>query len=163
MNDNFMICYCDGSSNPHTKRSGIGAVWFNKEHMINPEDGETLQTTAVPILTLSKEIFSGNSNKHPTNNEAEYISLIKALELSIEKGIQRINFFMDSKLVVEQVNNRWKINFKHLQELKNKVDIYKSQIEFKLKHVKRKFNHHADKESKDCLNSKSNYFNEWKQ
>ena len=39
-----------------------------------------------------------------THNEAEYQALIEGLELAHDHGIQRIRVYMDSELVVDQVN-----------------------------------------------------------
>ena len=158
-----MIIFCDGASNPKKKRSGIGAVWFDETQLKDPMDGKTLYNQAVPKITLSKEIFGSKSKYiYPTNNDAEYISLISALEKSIELGINNVIIYMDSKLVVNQVNNKWKINFAHLQELKNKVDTFKDKIQFKLFHIRREYNTHADILSKSCLITEhKNPFEAW--
>ena len=152
-----MIIFCDGASNPHTKRSGIGAVWFKPEQFNDPTNGKSLIPGEKPIWTLSKEIY--NNKGYPTNNEAEYRSLIEALKFSIDKNITNVNVFMDSKLVVNQVQNKWKINYPHLQQLKNQVD--QINITFTVKHIRREYNTHADKASKDCLRKKCTYFNQW--
>jgi ribonuclease HI len=146
------IIFCDGASNPKTQRSGIGAVWFAEDQFVDPNDGKTLHTDAKFFMSLSREIF-GSKSKHtyPTNNDAEYISLIGALEQSIEHGIQCVIVYMDSKLVVNQVNNKWNINFPHLQELKNQVDALRGKIQAKVVHIRREWNTHADIESKNCI------------
>ena len=162
MNQDLMIIFCDGASNPHTKRSGIGVVWFDPNYLSNPECGKTLMKNASPGFIISKEIYSGVANKYPTNNEAEYLSLIEALKYSVEQNIKQVNIFMDSKLVIEQVKGKWRINYPHLQKLKDIVDQYKTQIKFKLKHVKREYNKHADKASKDCFKQKCKFFDTWK-
>ncbi len=141
-----MIIFCDGASNPHTKRSGIGAVWFDTKPYIKP------------IHTISKEIFKNKG--HPTCNEAEYQSLIHALKYqTLNPSSDQIIIYMDSKLVVNQVNNKWKINYPHLQKLKNQVDELRKQTPFTLIHIRRHLNQYADKASKDCL--VTNYFKDW--
>lgn len=159
-----MIIYCDGASNPHTKRSGIGAVWFEENQLINPEDGKTLKCGEIPIYTLSEEIKKNGG--YPTNNEAEYQSLIKSLKFSIENDINDVIVYMDSKLVVNQVQGLWRINFPHLQYLKNEVDKLKKNIKFKIKHIRRGYNKHADLQSKLCLEEKiipsPSVFDAWK-
>jgi ribonuclease HI len=52
-----------------------------------------------------------------TNNEAEYRALLALLELLTTMDIADVRIYGDSKLVVNQVNKRWKINRKHLQDL----------------------------------------------
>lgn len=147
-----MIVFCDGASNPKTKKSGIGAVWFEETQFKDPTDGKTLIHNPTQYMSLSKEIF-GSKTKYiyPTNNEAEYLSLIAAIEKSIENDILEIVVYMDSKLVVNQVNGLWKINFPHLQELKNKVDKLKTNLKLTVKHIRREYNTHADIESKNCI------------
>jgi len=44
-----------------------------------------------------------------TNNVAEYSALIVGLEEAKRRGFDEIEVRMDSKLVVEQMNGRWKI------------------------------------------------------
>lgn len=155
------VVFCDGASNPHTKRSGIGVVWFKESQLKDPNDPKTLNIYEKPYKIVSEEIFSENSS-YPTNNEAEYKSLIRALEVSLENNIDNIDIYMDSKLVVNQVNDKWKINFEHLQKLKNKVDTLKPSIHFTVTHVRREFNKHADKASKDCLKKPViSYFDKW--
>lgn len=149
------VVFCDGASNPHTKRSGIGVVWFNDTQFHNPNDPTSLLPNQYPHKIISQEIFS--SKGYPTNNEAEYHSLIKALQESKE---QNIKIFMDSKLVVNQVNNLWKINYPHLLKLKKQVDTLRENTQCTIEHVLRQHNTHADKASKDCL--KKSYFDQWK-
>ena len=45
-----------------------------------------------------------------TNNVAEYTGLIAGLEAARELGAHTVAVRMDSKLVVEQMSGRWKIN-----------------------------------------------------
>ena len=56
--------------------------------------------------------------------------------------------YMDSELVVRQVNGRYKINAKHLQEYKTKINELSQKISFKIAHVKREYNKTADYLSK---------------
>jgi ribonuclease HI len=45
-----------------------------------------------------------------TNNFAEYSGLIDLLEYLYERKIKNVTIYSDSKLVVEQVNDRWDVN-----------------------------------------------------
>lgn len=136
----MVLIYCDGASNPHTKRAGIGIVWFLEEHLRYPDDPTSIIKGIVPIKTISEEI------PYSTNNVAEYSSLIRALEETDDKFPK---IFMDSKLVVNQVLGLWNINFPHLQELKDKVVSLNKK--FSLHYIPRKYNTHADKASKSCF------------
>ena len=56
-----------------------------------------------------------------TNNQAEYQAIINALNAaqSFHKG--RLQIFSDSKLAIQQINKKWKINYPHLSKLCSKV------------------------------------------
>jgi len=44
-----------------------------------------------------------------TNNVAEYTGVLRALALAEELGAREVDLLLDSKLIVEQVNGRWKV------------------------------------------------------
>lgn len=153
-----MIAYTDGASNPHIKKSGIGIVWFYPIQLVYPDKGETLKMNEKPCATYAEEITSTRENiEYPTNNDAEYISLITALKIAIDAGCKKITVFMDSKLVVNQVNGIWNINHTHLLNYKKNIDKLKNKIELKLFHVKRKFNTWADYQSKLSIDKTTAY------
>jgi len=54
---------------------------------------------------------------HRTNNVAEYQALIDGLKAVAEWKPDRLEVLLDSKLVVEQVNGRWKVKEPDLKEL----------------------------------------------
>lgn len=83
-----------------------------------------------------------------TNNQAEYMALRLALNTVYQKLSDKeteVNCFMDSKLVVEQMNGNWKVknaNIKPLfQEARKIADQFKS---FTISHVPREENGLAD-------------------
>ena len=51
------------------------------------------------------------------NTVAEYRALIEGLKLARSRGIQRIRVFLDSELVVDQVNGRAKVGKEHIRPL----------------------------------------------
>jgi ribonuclease HI len=85
-----------------------------------------------------------------TNNEAEYFALYHALEwlLDYEKSVKITHtmFNLDSKLVVEQINQNWKIKEPRMRTLAGKCWelIEKLTCETKFIHVKREKNYQAD-------------------
>ena len=87
---NYLI-YADGGSRGNPGISGAGAVIINSEKVVIKEISEY----------LGKQ----------TNNYAEYSSLLFVLRECINLGINqsKIEIFMDSKLVVQQVNGKWKV------------------------------------------------------
>jgi ribonuclease HI len=83
-----------------------------------------------------------------TNNQAEYMALRLALNTVYQKFSDdntEVNCFMDSKLVVEQMNGNWKVksvNVKPLfQEARKIADQFKG---FTITHVPREENGLAD-------------------
>ena len=89
---------------------------------------------------------------HKTNNEAEYLALLEALEFLLRFELKQpgeiveANFFLDSKLVVEQVNRRWKIKKSQLLLLANKVwqNMETLPYSISVRHVLRQHNALAD-------------------
>jgi ribonuclease HI len=67
-----------------------------------------------------------------TNNMAEYKALIKALDVASSHTREEIICFMDSELVIRQMNFSYKIKKPHLKELfqqvKMKESMYKKVI-----------------------------------
>ena len=56
-----------------------------------------------------------------TNNTAEYQAIINALKAAEKFYRGHIQIFSDSNLAVQQINNKWKINYPHLSEMCSEV------------------------------------------
>src|ERR1700730_5706089 len=56
-----------------------------------------------------------------TNNEAEYLALIDGLKLAADWKPDRLEIYMDSKLVVEQVNGGYRVKEERLKPLPTKA------------------------------------------
>jgi len=56
-----------------------------------------------------------------TNNYAEYMGLIYLLEWAYERGVRNLIIHCDSKLVVNQVNQKWAVNSEELRPLMSKA------------------------------------------
>jgi ribonuclease HI len=88
-----------------------------------------------------------------TNNAAEYRGLQYACEyllpiLRWSKGPHTVDFFLDSKLVVEQINYRWAVRDPELAKFFRAArDAYSALEAFAtvtVQHVRREFNKEAD-------------------
>jgi len=80
-----------------------------------------------------------------TNNEAEYHALIDGLEAVAGWKPDRLEVFMDSKLVVEQMNGRYKIKEPRLQRLHTRAKTLLQEFpEATVAHVEREKNRGAD-------------------
>ncbi|MBU0879694.1 ribonuclease HI family protein [Patescibacteria group bacterium] len=121
-----LIIYTDGGARGNPGPSGIGAVIFDEEKNVLEE--------------ISKYI--GNA----TNNQAEYKALIAGLAKARELGGEEIEVFLDSELVVKQLNREYRVKDQQLALLF--VEAYNISIGFKkivFKHIPREKNKHADK------------------
>ena len=116
--------FCDGASrsNPGDASIGVSILLDGKE-----------------VHTISKKIGIA------TNNEAEYQALIYGLDYCVDNSIKEIEVFLDSNLVVEQVNKNFKVKAANLKVLNLKVEELIKEFKFiKIKHVYREDNKRAD-------------------
>jgi ribonuclease HI len=80
-----------------------------------------------------------------TNNEAEYHALIEGLNAITEWKPDRLEIYLDSKLVVEQMSGRWKVKDARMQVLQKKAkELLAAFPEVEIKHVERERNKGAD-------------------
>ena len=121
-----LIIFTDGGARGNPGPAGIGAVLKN-------EKGET-------VAEISEHIGE------TTNNQAEYRAVIVAIEKAKKLGAAELEFFLDSELVVKQLNREYKVRDKELAPLFMKI--YNTSMIFKkvtFKHVPRELNVEADK------------------
>jgi ribonuclease HI len=52
-----------------------------------------------------------------TNNVAEWTAVVRALELATELEANRVDLFLDSMLIVEQLHGRWRVKDAKLKPL----------------------------------------------
>ena len=115
--------YCDGASRSNPGEASVGiSILKDKEE----------------IDTIKKRIGIA------TNNVAEYLGLIEALKYCVEKNIMEVDIYLDSLLVVQQVNLEYKVKSKKLQEHYNQaLDLINKINNIKITHVRREFNKRA--------------------
>ena len=104
-----VIANCDGASRGNPGKAAIGIVLWDEEHNKLKEHKENLENT--------------------TNNVAEYNSLIKALELASEHTKEELQVYMDSEVVIKQMNGEYKVKKPHLRELYDKVKDLQERFE----------------------------------
>ena len=79
------------------------------------------------------------------NTVAEYRALIEGLKLARSRGIQRIRVFLDSELVVDQVNGRAKVGKEHIRPLHTEAcSLLQEFPNHRISWVPRKWNAEAD-------------------
>ncbi|HCS79235.1 TPA: ribonuclease H [Patescibacteria group bacterium] len=127
-----LYVYTDGGARGNPGPAAIGVV-ISKAH--NEQDGS--------IITRF-----GRRVGETTNNVAEYRAVIAALEFIATQKLpcQRINFFLDSQLVVSQLTGEFKIKQPHLRTLVDSVHALVRRLgtEVSFTHVSRSRNKHAD-------------------
>lgn len=76
-----------------------------------------------------KEAEFGRRIGEATNNVAEYTAVIEALQyIKTHKRKGEVNFFLDSNLVVQQLNGKFKVKEATLRELVVKIRILESEV-----------------------------------
>jgi ribonuclease HI len=104
---------------------------------------------AVGVVIMAGDEVAGEYKEYigeTTNNQAEYRAVLLALEQAREQGYTHLDFKLDSQLVVEQLNRRYKIKDKGLAKLF--VEIWNQLPDFKqvtFTHIPREQNTEADR------------------
>ena len=120
-----IIINTDGGARGNPGPAAIGAV-------LRAPDGRVLAEVAEALGVA-------------TNNVAEYTAVLRALERAAELGVRRVDLRSDSKLLVEQLNGRWRIKKPTLQVLNQKVrDAARRFDDVRYSHVRREQNTDAD-------------------
>ncbi len=86
----------DGAARGNPGPASLGAV------LIDRARPDALDPLAPPDASISE--YLGRQ----TNNVAEYTGLVRALDLAAELGATEVDLLLDSKLIVEQLNGRWR-------------------------------------------------------
>jgi ribonuclease HI len=117
------IAIVNGAS--HSVCGAIGVV-------LRDPDGELVEEISKPIGPA-------------INTVAEYQALIEGLKLARSHGIQRIRVFLDSELVVDQVNGRAKVGKEHIRPLHAKACSLRQEFpDIRISWIPRKWNAEAD-------------------
>jgi len=95
-----------------------------------------------------------------TNNVAEYSGVQMALEFLTKydlSGVEKITFYLDSELVVKQLNGVYKIKNVNLKKYSLRINKYilAINVAVEILHIKRDKNKIADKLLNDVLDEKT--------
>ena len=117
--------FADGGSRGNPGPSASGYVVLDMEDNILVDKGVYLGVT--------------------TNNQAEYTALKLALEECIKMGVREVQVYMDSLLVVNQMNGIFKVKNRDLWPIHDAIKkLTKHFEEISFSHVPREFNKLAD-------------------
>jgi len=131
--------YTDGGARNNPGPAAIGVVIKNEKNQILKKISKYLGVT--------------------TNNQAEYYAVIGALKVALGFKAEVINIYLDSQLVVEQLNRKFRIKDKDLAPLF--VQVWNLTLKFKkitFNYIPREQNKEADLLVNQCLNKIQKYY-----
>lgn len=122
----LIVAYSDGASRGNPGPAAIGI------QLLSP-DGTELWS-------------EGRRIGRATNNVAEYLGALAALEKARELGVQELELRMDSELVVKQLLGLYRVKEPSLQDLKSQIDRVRASFRtLRLRHVRREENRATDR------------------
>ena len=129
-----LIVYTDGGARGNPGPGAIGVVVKNKGGKVVKEIGK----------------FIGKV----TNNEAEYKAVIEGLKACGDTGAKEMEFYIDSLLVVNQLNGDFKVKDKKIKTFWTEAKLLEKNFKEVLYiHIPRTKNFLADKIVNDVLDS----------
>jgi len=126
------IIYTDGGARGNPGPAGIGAIIYDADGQLVAEVSQYLGVA--------------------TNNQAEYKALLAGLEKAKELGAEDLEFYLDSELVVKQLNREYKVKNKDLAPLF--LTVHNLSVNFKkitYTHVPRERNKEADRLANEAM------------
>ena len=140
------------------RNSKAGAKIFPTPDFILNFDGASkgnpgLSGAGMVIYENGKEIWSScKFVGYKTNNQAEYSALILGLKGALSLGIKTLTVLGDSLLVINQVNNVYKVKSPILHDLYKEAQSLKTEFDYiEFNHVYREYNKRADELSNLAL------------
>ncbi|HBH86716.1 MAG TPA: ribonuclease H [Syntrophaceae bacterium] len=132
MPDLTINLYTDGACRGNPGQGGAGAVLID-------EEGNVFATRKTSLGLC-------------TNNIAEYKALILGLEEALKRKCRRLNIFLDSELLVNQINGQYKVKNENLKIMMRDVRKLLSYLDsFTVSHIDRSQNRLADKLANEAI------------
>jgi mutator protein MutT len=123
--DDAVVIYSDGGSRGNPGPSAAGYIILDSRQEVIAEGGEYLGIT--------------------TNNQAEYQGVRLGLEKAKELGYKKVDFKLDSMLVVNQMKGYYKIKNRELWPINERIRMLMTEFDrVTFTHVNRQFNQLAD-------------------
>ena len=128
-----LTIYVDGASRGNPGPAAVGVV-------IKDEKG---------VTTLKMSSSIGRA----TNNQAEYIALITALQEAAKLGADQVYINTDSQLMAEQIKGNYKVRNAHIRPLFEKaMQLLMDFQYYSIDHIPRYLNSQADALANEALN-----------
>ena len=132
MEHRALLLYTDGACRGNPGVGGAGAILVDPKGRV--------------VCSLKK--FLGLC----TNNIAEYKALILGLEAAVERRPKKLHIFLDSELLVKQVDGSYRVKHKNLKPLMGKVrDLLSSLDSYTIQHIDRSENKKADELANEAI------------
>ncbi len=126
--------YTDGASRGNPGPAAIGIVFYDMNDEVVGEHKETL----------------GDQ----TNNYAEYMAVIRALELCRDSQVSEIDFYCDSQLLVKQMLGEYKVKAPQIKPLFAKAkELTALFSKVGYHHIRREYNIEADALANQALDA----------
>ena len=120
--------FVDGAADLHSKTAGIGGVVYIND---------------IEVAKFSEPLYD------KTNNESEYLALIKGIQVILELELDNVDIYSDSELIVKQLIGEYKIKNDRMKKLNDKVNLNLIKLSnWSIQHVRREKNMRADQLSK---------------
>ncbi len=124
--ENYLVAHVDGGARGNPGPAGYGVV-------IEDEQGRR-------VAELSRYLG------HQTNNYAEYMGLLAALEYALQHGYKALKVVSDSELLVRQLRGQYKVRSENLRQLYERAKSRIAQLDwFSIEHTLREGNRDADR------------------
>jgi len=128
-----VVIRADGAARGNPGPASAGAV------IIDASKADAYEPDSAPIAVIARSLGI------QTNNYAEYMAVILALEKALELGVHEVELILDSLLIVEQVSGRWKVKHPAIKPLVARVRNLLAQFEgWSVRHERRESNVAAD-------------------
>jgi ribonuclease HI len=125
MNDSIKI-YSDGGARGNPGPAAGGFAIFNSKDK---------------LIKIDAKYFG-----EITNNQAEYKAFEMALKAAQRLGKKDLECYLDSELIVKQLNGEYKVKSENIKSLKASIDRLAENFDnIEFLHVKREYNKIADK------------------
>jgi ribonuclease HI/probable phosphoglycerate mutase len=132
MADKVLSLFTDGACRGNPGQGGAGAVLIDRDGAV--------------VGTAKK--FLG----HCTNNIAEYRALLLGLETALERGTPAISIYLDSELLVRQIQGIYRVKNPDLKPLMLEIrDLLDRFDTWKIEHIPRSKNALADKLANEAI------------
>ncbi len=129
---NMLVAYIDGAARGNPGEAGAGVI-------LKDSAGNAVEKIAT---------YLGKA----TNNTAEYQALLIALRRAQEMGAATLQVYSDSELLVHQINGRYRVRVRHLQELcQEAIRLMRAFERVNVSHVPREKNAEADEQANRAI------------